>query len=246
MQKIDLFADEYWQPLVSFGYTNSFFNLNKHTIIDTWIVLVLLCLLIALMRYFLARPESIGHFVLMKMVSGFRDLYDQTMPHYSYEHFTFAFSLFIFILLCNTSTVLPFIEEPTANLNTTLALAVASFTYTQVASIIELGFIGFLKHFIQPLAFLLPLNIIEKLATIVSLSLRLFGNIFGGMLLTKIYLGAIGGVFTYELIATLIGVNFIITGFFSIFEGFIQAFVFTILSMTYLSIATSHDEEEHA
>ena len=87
-----------------------------------------------------------------------------------------------------------------------------------------------------------PLHVIGKLATIVSISFRLFGNIFGGAIIAHIYLSSIEGSLLWELLGILTGTNLIITIFFGLFEGFLQAFVFSMLSLTYLSIAINHDE----
>jgi F-type H+-transporting ATPase subunit a len=84
---------------------------------------------------------------------------------------------------------------------------------------------------------MLPLNVIGKLATVVSISFRLFGNIFGGSIISSIYFNAIQGRFLLELIGLISGINLIMVLFFGIFEGFLQAFVFSMLSLTYLSIA---------
>ena len=84
---------------------------------------------------------------------------------------------------------------------------------------------------------MLPLNIVGKIATVVSLSFRLFGNIFGGFIIATIYLKLIEGSILAETIGMFSGVALVITLFFGLFEGFLQAFVFSMLTLTYLSIA---------
>jgi F-type H+-transporting ATPase subunit a len=76
------------------------------------------------------------------------------------------------------------------------------------------------------------------------MSFRLFGNIFGGATISNIYFGAIKGSFVLETLGLFSGINIIITLFFGLFEGFLQAFVFTMLSLTYLSIAMAHAEPD--
>lgn len=244
MQELELFPSDFWEPLKPLGLEGAFWQLNKHTLIDTWIVLIVLLLLIFGIRLALTQRQSIGRHVVVSFIKTFKDLYHQTIPVYKYSYFTFILTLFTFILLCNLSALLPFVEEPTGDLNTTLALALISFIYTQAATIYEQGITGYFKHFIEPVPFLMPLTVVEKLSSIISLALRLFGNIFGGMLLTKIYMMAVGGVLLYEFIGMILGFNLLIMGFFGVFEGFIQAFVFTVLTLTYLSFAV-HTEDSH-
>jgi F-type H+-transporting ATPase subunit a len=90
---------------------------------------------------------------------------------------------------------------------------------------------------------LFPLNVIGKLSSIVSISFRLFGNVFGGSIISKIYLSFISGSIIFETIGLLSGINFLIIIFFGLFEGFIQAFVFAMLTMTYLSVAIQSEKE---
>jgi F-type H+-transporting ATPase subunit a len=85
---------------------------------------------------------------------------------------------------------------------------------------------------------MLPLNVIGKLSSIISISFRLFGNIFGGAIITKLYFGAIGGSIILELLGLLSGLNFLIVAFFTLFEGLLQAFVFAMLTLTYLALST--------
>jgi len=84
---------------------------------------------------------------------------------------------------------------------------------------------------------MLPLNIVGKIASILSISFRLFGNIFGGVTIAALYYNTIEGSWLGESFGLLSGINFLITLFFGLFEGFLQAFVFTMLTVTYLSIA---------
>jgi F-type H+-transporting ATPase subunit a len=82
-----------------------------------------------------------------------------------------------------------------------------------------------------------PLNVIGKLASIISISFRLFGNIFGGAIISRIYFGVIEGSLIGEMIGLFSGINFLIMLFFGLFEGALQAFVFSMLTLTYLSMS---------
>ena len=135
-------------------------------------------------------------------------------------------------------------DEPTKDLNTTLALGIISFLYIQIYTVKAHGFKEYLKEYLTPFFLMLPLNIIGKLATIVSISFRLFGNIFGGSIISHIYLHAIQGSLLLETLGLTLGINLAILIFFGLFEGFLQAFVFAMLSLTYLSIALQGEAHE--
>jgi F-type H+-transporting ATPase subunit a len=148
-------------------------------------------------------------------------------------------------LACNTFAVFPGIEEPTRNLNTTLALGFIAFIYIQYEAIKKNGLYAYIKGYFQPIFLLLPLNIIGKLASVVSMSFRLFGNIFGGSLITHIYLSAISSHWLIQTIMLLTGINLLVTIFFTLFEGALQAFVFTMLTVTYLGLTLQEDGGGH-
>lgn len=242
MQTFDVFEEHFWQPLKKFGFTSSFWNINSQTIIFTWIILILLFLISLLARQMLKDPDSVSAFIVISYVKSFYNLVNQTLGFFSYNHFAFITSLFTFILFCNIISIIPWLEEPTTDVNTTLALGLISFLYVQITSIKVNGFVGYVKEFFLPFFLLFPLNVIGELAKIVSISFRLFGNIFGGSIIARLWLSAISGSIITELLGIFFGVNLIITAFFVLFEGFIQAFVFSMLTLTYLSVAIQHEE----
>jgi len=236
MEGFDLLQTSYWQPLAHFGFTHSFFNLNMATIINTWLVLIVLLILCLVMGFFLKYKNGKIRFIATSFVASFIDLCEQIVGFFSAAHTGFIISIFLFILLCNCISVLPWTEEPTQDLNTTLALGIIVFIYCQAAAILHNGFWNYIKEYFAPFLIMLPLNIISKLASVVSISFRLFGNIFGGATIVAIYMSAIQGSILFET-AGLLGLNWIMVGFFILFEGFLQAFVFAMLSFSYLSIA---------
>jgi len=216
---------------------NPLFNINSEIVIHTWIIMLLLAIMLASVK-FLLHHTAMGRFILIRFVSFFIDLTKQSLGFFVFSHCVFASSLFIFIALCNTASLIPWLDEPTRDLNTTLALGIISFFYIQSVSIQVRGIGSYIKDFFQPFFIMLPLNIIGKLSSIVSISFRLFGNIFGGAIITKLYFGVIHGSLILELFGLFSGINFLIIAFFTLFEGLLQAFVFAMLTLTYLSIGT--------
>jgi len=238
MNGAELIETPYWYFGYLVGYeNNSLFNINSEIVIHTWIIMILLAIMLACVNFFL-QHTVIGRFILLRFVSFFIDLTKQSLGYFDFYHCVFAASLFIFIALCNTASLIPWLDEPTRDLNTTLALGIISFLYVQTMIIKTRGIGSYIKDLFQPFFIMLPLNIIGKLSSIISISFRLFGNIFGGSIITKLYFSAISGSIILELLGLLFGVNFIIIGFFTLFEGLLQAFVFAMLTLTYLAIGT--------
>lgn len=147
-------------------------------------------------------------------------------------YFPIVATLFMVILTSNLIGAIPGFLPPTQNLNTTLAFGVFVFIYYNYLGFKEHG-ISYLKHFAGPVIWLAPLIfVIEMLSNFirpVSLGLRLRGNIMGDHMVV--------GVFS-DLVPLLVPVIFMGMG---LFVAFIQAFVFTLLTMIYISLSTSHE-----
>lgn len=245
MDGFELFDEHYWQPFARLGFTHPFFNINRTTIISTWIVLGIIGIAGVAIRSIIKRkPTDTLRYSVMSFIVAFKDMVTQTLGFFSPKHFAFIAALFVFIVLCNCLSLIPGAEEPTRDLNTTLALGIISFLYVQYYAIRTHGLWEYIKEYFAPFFLMLPLNVIGKLATIVSMSFRLFGNIFGGSTISAIYFGVIYGSPLFEGAGSFLGINLLMILFFGIFEGFIQAFVFAMLTLTYLSTAIAHEFPE--
>lgn len=141
------------------------------------------------------------------------------------------------------STLTPLFRPPTADLNMTLALSILTFTVVQIAGVSAHGFVGRLKHMADP-PFLFPIEVISEFSRILSLSARLFGNVFAGEVLLGV-MYAMGAAIKIALIPALFPVLFL---FLEVMFGTIQALVFALLTLIYISLAAAHGDsgEEHA
>lgn len=239
---IKIFDHPTWKPLDYFGISsNNFFYLNYHTLISTWLVLFLLFIFGLIVKNSITKKNRIYYFAY-KYVALFEDTVTQALGAYKPMHIVFIASLFTFLLLANCLSILPFTEEPTTDINTTLALGVTAFIYIQIMAIKKHGIKEFIKGYLEPFFLFFPLNIIGSLATIISLSFRLFGNILGGSVISGLWKYFIGGSVVTELIGVFTGANILITSYFGIFDGVLQAFVFSLLSLTYLSMEIQEGE----
>lgn len=242
----DLESTFTWRPFAHYGLTHPFFDINAEVVIQTWIILILLVLVMIPVRSWLKKRGSLLRYLVIAFINSFITLCNQTLGHFIFSHFAFITGLFIFILACNSASIIPWLEEPTKDLNTTISLGIISFLYVQLYAIKKSGFKSYIKDYFSPFFIMLPLNVVGKLASVISISFRLFGNIFGGSMISQMHLSVIEGSLLYELIGIITGLNMIVILFFGLFEGFLQAFVFAMLTLTYLSIALQSEKETGA
>jgi len=172
-----------------------------------------------------------------------------------------AMTLFLYILIANWIEILPLalfpaIHGANADLNQTLAMALIVIIVVQWYSIRVQGLRGYLRHFTKPFELPLvarivytPLNILEELVKPVTLSLRLFGNIFAGAVMIGLIAGL--GLLSLPTVGTVPGVvvgSLLLAlwkAFDVIFIGFIQAFIFMLLTVIYFGMAREGLEHEH-
>jgi F-type H+-transporting ATPase subunit a len=216
--------------------------------ISTILMMLVSCLLVFLLVFFAARnmtsrtPRGMQNF-LEWVIQFIRGIAGQSMDNKTAERFvTLGLTLFIYIFIANQQgLVLNFVggggdhpyswwKSPTAAVSVPFALAVMVLFYSHWLGM-RSGVGKYLKSFASPHWALLPLNIIEELAKFLSFPLRLYGNIFAGEVLIWVLLPAIlvGGV------SSVLSVPLVVWLGYSIFVGAIQAYIFTILTMVYIS-----------
>ncbi len=167
--------------------------------------------------------------VLFEMFYGFFDnLVAETLGEGKRHYTKYFFTTFLFIWMSNWCGLLPIpgVSEPTRNLNVPLGMGLMSIAFVHFMAFRKKGPIEYFKGFCEPVFFLAPLNIVGELSKVISISFRLFGNIFGGAIITLV----VSSLTKFVLVP--IGLNM----FFTMFAGTVQAFVFTMLSLTYLSM----------
>jgi F-type H+-transporting ATPase subunit a len=169
------------------------------------------------------------------------------------EFVPFLGTLFIYILAMNLSGVFPLGKSPTASPNTTVALALCVFLYSNWIGLKSNGPLGYLKHLAGSpqsgvewafVPIMLPIHILGEIARPVSLSLRLFGNVSGEDVLLFAFcsLGVTALSFANSPIGIPFQVPFILLAFLT---SFIQALVFTLLSTIYILLWLPHEHEAH-
>lgn len=169
--------------------------------------------------------------LLEVLVSGIRqqirDISQADKPSYLYVVGT----LFLFILISNLLTIFPGYVAPTASLSTTAALAICVFVAVPVYGVLDRGFLGYLRQYIQPTIFMLPFNVMGELSRTLALAVRLFGNIMSGMKIIAILLAI--APFIFPVLMHALG----------LLTGVIQAYIFAVLAMVYIASATRVRQE---
>lgn len=214
-----------YQLIVPFFGHDMTFNLD--VIIMTWIAMAFLIMfgyLAARKRSLLPGPvQAMGELFVSQLYALTEDALDKEQAK---VYSPLICALFMFLLLSNWLGIFPPLAEPTKDLNTPLSLGLMGFFIAHYAGIKAKGFKTYVKAYFEPIFFMMPLNLIGELAKVVSISFRLFGNIMGGSIIILVV-----SYLTYSIILPPF-----LNAFFGLFVGTIQAFVFTMLTVVYISV----------
>lgn len=236
------------------------FNIGHYSVTNSLILsFVVSCFIVACCLIFLRKkinliPGKIQSAIEL-MIETFLNLMEATLGsrNKAEKYFPLIATIFIFIVISNLFGILPGVgsfvikegersvplfRSPASDLNFTLAIAIISVVLTNIFGILAVGFFGHVGKFINlknPIAFFIGiLELISEMAKVVSLSFRLFGNIFAGEVLLTI---------VFFLAPYFIPLPFL---FLEMFVGLIQAFVFSMLTLVAVAVHTSsHSSENH-
>lgn len=233
----------------------------------TWLVMILLtALTFVASRNVQLVPRGMQN-VFEVVLEQFQQLIDDVIGHEGRPYLPLIATLGLFIFVGNLMGLVPGLAGPTANLNTTAACALVVFVAYHYIGIRKHGPITYLKHFMGPVpTWLKPMmfviELISHLARPLSLTLRLFGNMLGGHILLAMMFflmglqGLIGWALSGSVAGALIGgigsvgvfvFNLVLIYPLKILVSFLQAFIFVMLTMLYISGAIEgHDSEHHA
>jgi len=175
-------------------------------------------------------------------VGFFHTLLDDFVGPKGRKYLPLVGSMFLLILISNLAGLVPGLMAPTANLNVTVGCALTVWVFYHIEGIREQGIVAYFKHFamppgapvaLAPLMFLIEL--ISHFARVMSLSLRLFGNIFGEELVVLILAGLVPFIVPLPMMAL------------SLLTGTLQALIFVVLTMVYLggAVEVEHEDEAH-
>lgn len=151
---------------------------------------------------------------------------NSSMGTHGKKYMNYVGTLFLFILFSNISGLFG-LRPPTADFGTTFSLALITFVMIQYNNI-KYNKIGAFTGLFKPLPFLFPINLIGEIATPISMSLRLFGNVMAGTVMMALFYGLLP-------LLVKIGIPAALHAYFDLFSGAIQAYVFAMLTMVFVS-----------
>lgn len=196
-------------------------------VVYSWLIMLFLMVVAKLAVGAVKMIPSGGQNFFEVLIGGFEDFAVDVMGEHGRPYYPLIATLFIYILCMNWIGLLPGMFSPTSNINTPLSMALVVFIFYNFIGIKEHGF-KYIKHFMGPIWWLaplmLPIELIGHFSRILSLTFRLFGNVLGEDLVLAI-LFVLAGVFFAPLPMM----------FLAIFTSFVQAFIFSLLTMLYIA-----------
>jgi F-type H+-transporting ATPase subunit a len=224
-----------YEPFNRYIWRHAFgFDVPDHVIMTLLVLIISSILLIAGSRRISRdNPGPLQHFLEM-IVGGLKGLLHDVIGHGGERYLTVIAAFAVFIFISNMFGLFYFLQPPTSNTNTTFALSISAFLYYNIEGIRRQGLVGYLKHFMGPVLWLAPLmfiiEMIGNFARILSLGVRLFGNIFGEHTATGIFMGLAPLIVPWPMMAL------------GIFGALLQTYVFIMLTTVYIGGAVAMEE----
>ena len=197
----------------------------RDTVLYTWITMGIIIGFVLLLK--VLKPNLL-EYILEMVISVLDDAMDVDNLH---PYIPLLGSLMIFTLFANLISVIPGMKSPTADINTTIGLALIVVLSVHIYGMMKKGVWKYLKEFASPI-FMLPVELIGQFSRTLSLSMRLFGNILSGDLIVAI----VFSIVPYFLPIALTAITMV--------SGVLQAFVLTTLAALFISSAVEINEED--
>lgn len=218
-------------PIIfSCNFGNFTFNITTSVIVQWFVILVLGIGSYLLTRNLKIKPGK-SQAVLENIYQAIYDFVKNVMGNAYVPFIPYLGTLMIYLLILNFFGLIG-IKPPTQDLSVTIAFAVITFLVVNIYAIKRNGVVKYGKSYVHPYAFMLPINIMEKIVLPVSLSLRLFGNMMAATIVLDLLYSVLAkiGVFAQ------IGLPVFAHAYFDIFDGTIQMLVFTMLTMINIKV----------
>ena len=215
---------------------------NPEIVLFTWGVIFFILLIAVIAAVSIKKASSRIFAAFEALYSAFLQMAEESMGADGRKFTPLVVTIFVFVLFSNWLGVIPGMKSPTQDLNTCLGLGVMVFIIAHASAIMKKGIGGYLKNYTQPFFLFLPINIIGEIGKLVSHSFRLFGNVFAGAIIFALTGPVIIKTFnaiglpTYSAAPAILGTYMVSQAFFGLFVGTVQALVFALLALTYISI----------
>lgn len=219
------------------------------TIRNMWVIMAIIVVVCIYLTHDLkVRPTKKRQIIAEKLVEMLSGFVNDTMGSGNEKYIPYIGTLFTLSIAGSLSSLFG-VRPYTADLSVTLGWALVTFMMVQITSVKTKGVGGWLKGFLEPVPFLLPLNIVSEVANPISMSFRHFGNIAAGMVITSllysalaalssVVLGFIPNAFLNSIPIFQLGVPALLSIYFDLFTSFLQAYIITMLTMVFVSSAS--------
>ena len=229
----------------------NFGNVITQTTISLLVVTILLMILAKVATRNLTKRPGRLQVIVEKLVSMLYGLVEDTMGKHNLKFAPYIGTLFLSSIIGSLIGTTAIFRSTTADLSVTLAWALVTTGMVWYNNIKNFGFKAWLKGFTEPIVVMTPMNIVSEIAQPMSMAFRHFGNVAGGSVLTSLIYAALA-VATNALFRWLpmlmppilqAGIPAFLSLYFDFFSGFVQAFVFCLLTMVYVAGACPPPEE---
>ena len=231
-----------------FGIETPWFTIYiTQTTVTLFVTTVLLLTLGFIIGRNLKKRPGRFQVIVEKLVNMLYGLVEDTMGKHNMKFAPYIGTLFLSSIFCTILGMTQILRSATADLSVTLAWALVTTGMVWYSNIKNFGFRAWLKGFTEPIVVMTPMNIVSEIAQPISLAFRHFGNVAGGGVLTALIytsLGALTNVLFGWISGLLGSIPFLQVGipaflsiYFDLFSGFVQALVFSLLTMVYVGAA---------
>jgi F-type H+-transporting ATPase subunit a len=209
----------------------------SETIILTWAVMAILIIAAIIIRVFVLKkftavPRGIQN-VLEMFVSFAENFSKSSLGEHGASYAAYVFTIAIMIVTTSLTELFGF-RPPATDINFTIALAVMSFVLINFYGFYHTGFFGRIGWFFKPKAFMFPVNVVTHMVIPISLSFRLFGNMFAGMVVMDLL---------YSVIYLSVGIPAVLAIYFNLFHVGIQTYIFLILTLSFMEETVTYGKK---
>lgn len=222
------------------------------TQVNMWLVMIVIAVLCKWLTHNLkVKPEGKRQVIAEYLVNMANHFVVGNMGE-AFKHFApFIAALFSLALLCSLSGLLG-MYPPTADLNTTIGWAIVVFVLITYYKIKTNGVLGYLKGFTEPIPVLAPFNVIGEFSAPISMGIRMFGNISTGVVISTLVYAALAWLSSIlfqwlpgalaDIPILQIGLPAVLSIYFDVFSSVLQAFIFCMLTVLYISLAATKED----
>ncbi len=203
------------------------------TIVTTWVLMLIMVVGARLITRNLTTNIHISRWqsMLEIIVIGINGQIKEIGLNKPAQYIGFIGTLFLFIVIANICSILPWYQAPTGSLSTTSALAICVFLAVPFFGIEKKGLFAYLQSYLQPNFIMLPFNLISEISRTLALAIRLFGNVMSGGIIVAILLSITPLLF--PVIMNILG----------LLTGMVQAYIFSILATVYIAAAVKKPKQ---